>query len=123
MFGGRRRRPRRRGEVRGSIPDQHGAWLFLAVGAVALLNILDAFYTVLFLSHGGTEMNPVVDWVLRGYGVWGLVLVKSVGIGFCVGFLTLTKNFIASRVGLGVVLVGYTALLGWHLYLLTLLPH
>jgi len=33
-------------------------------------------------------------------------------------FLAITKNFLAARIGLVTVLVGYTILLGWHLYLL-----
>ena len=82
------------------------------------MNILDAFYTMLFLSHGGVELNPFVDWVLRTGGVGMFLLVKSVGIGLCVGFLTVTKNFTTSRVGLLIVLVGYLALLGWHWHLL-----
>ena len=118
VFGGRRRIARRIGEKVGYIADQHGLILFVAVAAIIVLNILDAFYTMLFLSHGGVEMNPFVDWVLRTGGVWMFLLVKSVGIGLCVGFLTVTKNFTASRVGLGIVLVGYLALLSWHWHLL-----
>ncbi len=122
FFGGRRVAARRVGEEWGTIPDQHGVLLFLAVTGVAMLNILDAFYTVLFLSHGGTELNPFVDWVLRETGVWGFIAVKSVGIGLCVAFLTVTKNFMASRIGLSLVLLGYTALLGWHFHLTAYIP-
>lgn len=122
IFGGRRRAPRRSGDARGMIVDVHGPWLFLVVTLVATLNILDAFFTMLFLSHGATEVNPVVDWILVHGGVWPFLIVKSLGIGLCVGFLTLTKNFVVSRIGLGVVLVGYATLLGWHLTLLAALP-
>jgi len=118
IFGGRRRQARRSHERAGSIPDTHGLVLFVAVVGIAVLNILDAFYTVLFLSHGGTEMNPFVDWILVNGGVWWFVFAKSVGIGVCVAFLTLTKNFLASRIGLAVVFFGYAALLCWHLHLL-----
>ena len=118
VLGGRRRVARRLGERVGYIADQHGVFLFVAVAAIIVLNILDAFYTMLFLSHGGIEMNPFVDWVLQTGGVWLFLLVKSVGIGLCVGFLTVTKNFTASRVGLVLVLAGYLALLCWHWHLL-----
>lgn len=121
ILGGRRRAGRRQGENEGSFVDQHGAWLFLAASAVVLLNVLDAFFTILFLSHGGRELNPLVDAVLQmGLG-WFLAL-KSVGIGICVAVLTLAKNFRAARIGLHIVLSGYTLLLGWHLYLLQHLP-
>lgn len=122
VFGGRRRVARRLSERVGYIADQHGLFLFVSVSAIIVLNILDAFYTMLFLSHGGIEMNPFVDWVLQTGGVWLFLLVKSVGIGLCVGFLTVTKNFTASRVGLALVLVGYLALLGWHWHLLQYIP-
>jgi hypothetical protein len=122
IFGGRRRVARRDEDRTGYIADFHGTTMFLAVIAIAALNILDAFYTVLFLSHGGTELNPFVDLVLHHAGVWAFVLIKSVGIGLCVGFLTLTKNYRASRIGLGIVLVGYVLLLCWHLHLFDYLP-
>jgi hypothetical protein len=120
-FGGRRAAVRRRTDERAIFVDQHGWRLFLVVATVAALNIGDAFFTVLFLSHGGTELNPLVDFVL-GYGTWPFVLVKSIGIGICLLFLTLTKNFLPSRIGLAVVLAGYLLLLGWHLYLTGFLP-
>ena len=122
FFGGRRCAARRKEEAYGYIADQHGVVLFLTVAAIAVLNILDAFYTMLFLSHGATELNPFVDGLLQLGGVWPFVIVKSVGIGVCVGFLTLTKNFWASRIGLALVLIGYSGLLAWHLHLLQQLP-
>lgn len=117
VFGGRRIVARRVTERRGYIADLHGPGLFVVVLSVAALNILDAFFTLLFLAHGGREMNPLIDAVLQ-LGVWPFFLVKSLGIGVCIGFLTITKNFWLSRVGLGLVLAGYSLLLGWHFYLL-----
>lgn len=122
ILGGRRRAPRRAADAKGMIVDVHGPVLFLIVTSVAALNVLDAFFTMLFLSHGAIEVNPVVDWILVHGGVWPFLVVKSLGIGLCVGFLTLTKNFLVSRIGLAVVLLGYSALLGWHLTLLAALP-
>lgn len=84
--------------------------------AVVALNFLDAWFTMLFLSHGGEELNPIMDAVIR-QGTMPFVLAKSVGIGICVAVLTVAKNFRFARVGLGIVLVGYAALLGWHLHL------
>ena len=84
----------------------------------AALNFLDAWFTVLFLSHGGTELNPFVDELLM-LGTWPFILVKSLGIGICCVVLTLTRKFWMSRLGLGFVFTGYTLLLGWHLFLLT----
>ena len=117
MLGHGRRRIGRRLDDLCAFVDQHGSGLFLVATAILALNILDAFFTVLFLSYGGQELNPVVEWIL-GFGTFPFIGAKSVGIGVCIGFLTLTKNFRAARVGLAITLVGYSALLGWHLYLL-----
>lgn len=120
-WGGRRVRGRRDGEIANIYVDQHGPLLLFVAVALAGLNVLDAYFTILFLSHGGQELNPLVDNLLR-LGVWPFILLKSLGVGICVAFLTLTKNFLAARIGLGFLFVGYSLLLGWHLYLLAHLP-
>jgi len=117
LLGGRRIGGRRVGETSARFVDQHGTLLFLAASAIVMLNLLDAWFTLLFLSYGGHELNPVVG-VMLGYGSWPFVLFKTLGIGVCVAFLALTKNFFAARLGIALVLAGYLVLLGWHLYLL-----
>jgi Domain of unknown function (DUF5658) len=116
LLGGRREACRRDSERWENFVDNHGWGLFLVVSAVLLLSVLDALFTVLFLSYGAVEMNPVVEASLNG-GLWVFLTLKSLGIGICVTFLTLTKNFRVSRLGLGVVFAGYSALLVWHAYL------
>lgn len=119
LFGGRRRTVRRREEREGAFVDVHGPRMFVLVVAIVALNLLDAWFTLLFLSHGGQELNPVVQFVLDfGGHPWPFVLLKTVGIGFACAFLTMTKHFRSARWGLGVVFVGYAALLAWHFYLL-----
>ena len=121
IFGGRRRDCRRADETRGAFVDNHGTLLFLVVTSVAAFNVLDALFTVLFLSYGGLEINPLVAASLES-GIWVFLTMKSVGIGACVIFLSLTKNFLVSRIGLGVVFVGYMLLMVWHLWLYMHLP-
>ena len=118
---GERRGGRRGGENRGTFVDSYGSRLFALVTVVAALNILDAFFTVLFLSYGGYELNPIVRACLDN-GIWCFIVLKSIGIGLCLGFLTVTKNFWFSRFGLGLILLGYVLLLGWHLHLYGGLP-
>lgn len=120
-FGGRRVAGRRRWERSNIYVDQHGPTLLSVVLALTALNFLDAYFTILFLSYGGQELNPVVDSLLT-FGPWPFLLAKSLGVGLCVGFLTVTKNFVAARVGLGALTLGYLALLGWHFHLLGHLP-
>lgn len=93
--------------------DVHGSGLFLTVTMIAVLNFLDAFFTVLYLSFGGKELNPIVQ-VSLDMGLPWFIALKSVGIGICLLFLTLTKNSLLSRIGLAIVFFGYLALLGWH---------
>jgi hypothetical protein len=112
-FGGRRVQSRRGTEQEGSFVDTHGWGLFLTVTVIVMLNFFDAFFTVLYLSFGGHELNPIVQFSLDG-GIWWFISLKSVGIGLCLLFLTLTKNSLFSRLGLAVIFTGYLALIGWH---------
>lgn len=121
FFGGRRAAHRRGAEQGQGFVDVHGHGLFAVVTGLAALNILDAFFTILFLSYGGEELNPIVQLSLD-MGMWSFIALKSVGIGICAVFLVVTKNYLVSRIGLAFVFVGYTALLGWHAYLYTRLP-
>lgn len=118
LLGGRRRGGRRGDETENTFVDQHGPGLFLVALSVIALNLLDAWFTLLFLSHGGRELNPFVQEVLD-IGPMVFVTFKTIGIGAGVAFLVVTKNFRASRIGITTVLVGYTLLLGWHLLLLS----
>ena len=118
--GGRRRDVRRIDQREGAFVDIHGRAVLFMVVAIVVLNLLDAAFTLLFLSHGGQELNPFVQVVLDFSGhPWPFVLLKTLGIGLACVFLVLTKNFRPAQIGLWAVLIGYTVLLGWHLYLVT----
>ncbi len=121
FWGGRRRRGRRAGETENIYVDRHGALLLLGALGLAVLNVLDAFFTMLFLSHGGQELNPLIDAVL-GFGTWPFLVTKTIGVGICVAFLVLTETFRAARIGLIILIAGYSALLCWHVWLLQGLP-
>lgn len=100
----------------------HGPRILVLVLAIIGLNVADAWFTLLFLSHGGRELNPFVQMVLDLDGhplpfLW----CKTVGIGLACAFLTMTKHFRPARIGLWLVAAGYTALLAWHLWLLQML--
>ena len=121
LWGGRRRAIRRDDEREGSFVDVHGPRILFVALVVIALNVLDAWFTLLFLSHGGTELNPFVQAVLDSpWHPWPFVLLKTVGIGVACAFLVIAKHFRPARWGLALVFVGYAVLLGWHL---TLLQH
>ena len=116
FFGGRRNSGRREGENTNIFVDRFGQGLFLVATLVILLNVLDAFFTLLFLGNGGRELNPIAQFFLD-LGPIAFLLVKTAGIGFCVAYLVLVNRFKGAKVGMGVVFVIYLALLCWHFYL------
>ncbi len=116
FIGGRRRGGRREGEKRDIFVDVFGEHLFLVAILIVAMNMLDAFFTMLLLSYGGEEANPIALWLLET-GTWAFVLAKTLGIGLCTILLVMIKNFRGARVGLGIVLAVYTLLIGWHFYL------
>lgn len=123
LWGGRRRHIRRDEERDGAFVDVHGPGVLFVVLAIVALNLLDAFFTLLFLSHGGTELNPVVQVVLDStWHPWPFLLLKTVGIGIACAFLMIAKHFRPARWGMAFVFIGYSVLLGWHLFLLQYLP-
>jgi hypothetical protein len=123
LFGGRRKSIRRDEERDGAFVDVHGPGVLFVVLAIVALNVLDAYFTLLFLSHGGSELNPVVQWVLDSrWHPWPFILLKTFGIGIACAFLMMAKFFRPARLGMAFVLIGYGVLLGWHLFLLQSLP-
>jgi hypothetical protein len=118
LQGGRRSAVRRAEDDRATFVDLYGGRLFTVALAIVALNLLDAWFTLLFLAQGGQEVNPFVQRVLS-LGPSAFIAFKTFGIGACVVFLAITKNFLAARIGLVTVVTGYSILLGWHLYLLT----
>jgi len=123
FWGGRRRHVRRDEEREGSFVDIHGPWTLVVVLVIVALNVLDAFFTMLFLAHGGTELNPLVAVMLESdWHPWPFLLLKTVGIGVACAFLMIAKHFRSARIGMAFVIVGYSVLLGWHFILLQQLP-
>ncbi len=116
FFGGRRSSGRREGESTNIFVDRFGQGLFLVATLVILLNVLDAFFTLLFLGNGGRELNPVAQFFLD-MGPMAFLLVKTAGIGLCVAYLVLVNRFKGAKAGMGVVFVIYLLLLCWHIYL------
>ncbi len=123
LWGGRRAKIRRTEERENSFVDIHGSGGLLVILAVVALNLLDAIFTLLFLSHGGTELNPVIQWVLdSSWHPLPFIVLKTVGIAIATMFLVMAKHFRPARWGLAFVIGGYSVLLGWHFFLLQYLP-
>ena len=120
FFGGRRQGARRSCEAAGFV-DSYGQGLFLVSVLIVALNALDAYFTMLYLGLGGEELNPAAQ-VLIDMGPIAFIGAKTLGIGICVAFLTMVKNFKGAKLGIGIVLGVYLLLLGWHFFLWFNLP-
>jgi len=116
FIGGRRRFPRRSREREGAYVDQFGSGLFAVVLGLFLLNVLDAFFTLLYLARGGMEANPVAAALIH-WGVLPFLVVKCFGIGLALSFLCLHRFFRLGRIGLGSGLTLYSAIFVYHLFL------
>ncbi|PIE22097.1 MAG: hypothetical protein CSA62_14065 [Planctomycetota bacterium] len=120
FFGGRRRSARRSTEASGFV-DAYGQLLFLVMVLIVALNALDAYFTMLYLGLGGEELNPLAQ-LLIDIGPVAFIGAKTIGIGICVAFLTMVKNFKGAKLGIGIVLAVYLLLLAWHFFLWFRLP-
>jgi len=117
FFGGRRKRVRREAEREGSFVDLYSPAVLALIAWVALMNSCDSFFTIYHLQVGGIELNPVAAALLET-GRLGFVLSKATMITLALLVLALHKNFFLARIGLSAAFTTYTALVGYHLWLL-----
>lgn len=105
-------------EREGSYVDVYGLPLFATIAWVSLMNVADSFFTLYHLQAGGIELNPIAQGLLN-LGRVDFVLWKSVMISLALLVLCVHKNFGLARWGLVAATATYTALFGWHIFLLT----
>lgn len=115
---GGRKRGRRRGERNNIYVDRYEVRDVGLAAAVLVLNVLDAFLTVVYLSYGGAEANPIAAWLLE-CGVGWFLAAKSLAVSVCLLFLILHKTFRLVRPALRVLLFFYALLLVYHMFLQT----
>lgn len=120
-FRGRRKGSRRDGEAEYTYVDQPGVWMMTAFACIVGLSLLDAFYTLDLLKRGATEANPVMKLALE-VSDQAFVVIKTVITILGAGFLCLHKNWPLGRACLVVALLGYSALLGYHIYAQVTVP-
>lgn len=122
FFGGRRRAGRRPGESDNIYVDRYDPRIVAVFLLILALNVLDAYFTLLFIQRGGTEANPIAQWFLD-LGTLPFILVKSAAIGAFLLVLVLHKTFMSVPRMMTIVMVFYTVLLVYHLALqLTVVP-
>ncbi|MGH8264132.1 MAG: DUF5658 family protein [Steroidobacterales bacterium] len=121
-FDPRRRSVRRNAELHVQFVDWHDAHLLGVALAIILLCSIDAFMTLTLLSHGASEINPVMAELLyRDIAVFAVVKMALTGTGvLTLVALSRCRLFGKFRVvyGLYVTLAGYIALVGYEYLLL-----
>ncbi|NOY53174.1 MAG: hypothetical protein GXP58_06075 [Deltaproteobacteria bacterium] len=97
--------------------DLYSARLFLILLLIVIMSLLDAGYTYRYISMGGKELNPVMDYFLSR-GVFSFFSYKFVMTAIGVFVLCLHKNFLFARNMISVILVSYILLMFYHVSIL-----
>lgn len=118
---GRRRGARRDGEGVNVYVDRYNAGEWAVILAILVLSVCDLFFTIVHLSAGGEEANPVMRWALQ-WGNLGFGLIKLGTTVLALVILLLHARFRRVRALLTFALVLYSALLVYHLYLRYMFP-
>lgn len=116
FFGGRRRKARRTEEAEGAFIDVYSPRLTVLLLIFFLLTVFDSVATLYYLRKGGTELNPIAQWMID-QGNIQFVIIKGSLTGICVLFVLLHKNFRYAR---GAIVLGfafYFALAVYHIVL------
>ena len=113
FFHPRRRSSGRRAEDQNQYVDVYRPSDLAMLAGIVLLNVFDAFFTLLYLSHGGEEANPIMQYLLD-MSMWAFLLEKCFIVGLWVLVLVVHKNFRTARLGLRVTLTVYSVLLLYH---------
>jgi hypothetical protein len=112
----RRRHGRRRGESENSYVDVYRRRDVGLIVAIFLLNVFDAVFTLAWLQRGGSEANPLMDFLIRA-GDSVFLIQKCFVVGIWLLVLVVHKNFRFARLGMWMLFVLYAAILVYHLFL------
>lgn len=119
-IGGPLRRMRgRRSEDQIGYVDRYSRREVALILAVFVMNVGDAFLTMLWLQRGGREANPIMDFFLD-IGPGAFLLQKCLVVGIWLVVLLVHKNFRFARLGLYASLVVYALLMIVHFGILAL---
>jgi hypothetical protein len=114
-----RRAHGRRSEDQASYVDRYTKQDVILLLTIFLLNVGDAFFTLLWLSRGGREANPVMDFFLD-IGPWAFLGQKCLVVGLWLVILVVHKNFRMARIGLYSALFVYGMLMILHFGIIAL---
>ena len=113
LFTPLRRARGRRAADRSGYVDRYSKQDVALLFAIFLLNIADAFMTMLWLHRGGGEANPIMAFFLD-IGPFAFLAQKCLVVGFWLILLLVHKNFRLARIGLYASFAVYALLLVVH---------
>jgi Domain of unknown function (DUF5658) len=111
LFGGRRA-----SSSADTFTDLYSPAVLAVLLGICALNLLDAFFTLVYLQRGGSEANPIADAMLRKSPTF-FVFWKTFVLGNALAILCLHKNFRRARAGIVVGAGIYVLLILYHLFL------
>ena len=115
-FTGRRKTVRRIEDRRKSpYVDKYSTRLFLFCMFIIMLCVADAFMTLIHISKGARELNPLMDGLLRK-GNPTFFWIKYSLSSLCVLLLVVYTHYPFVKVFMVAVAAVYTALFFYHLY-------
>jgi hypothetical protein len=78
---------------------------------LSLLQVADAVTTYKILNNGGRELNPVMDWLFKRFGMLNVLVIKVIAISLGGVYLYLTYPLVLIPLCLL-----YVAVVGWNTY-------
>ena len=117
LWGGRRQSRRRLTDPEIYYVDRFGAGISMALLLIFTFHVLDAIFTIIHLGRGGTEANPLMDFLIQRSDMLFIVVKLSVA-GLGLAFLGMHKNFPHVKRLIGVIFAIFAALIGYHVLLL-----
>ena len=105
--------------------DRYNPKLFVAIVAILFLSIIDGFLTLFLLDHGAYETNPVMAYFLE-FGPYTFFTFKYLlTIIPAIGLLMFRNIFLApiriyTHSLLYLIAVTFMAVVGWELYLVSI---
>jgi hypothetical protein len=97
LFSGRRRNLRRADDRRKlALLDHYSPKIFAIIVAILLLSLVDAVLTLVLISHGAVELNPVMAYFLSK-GDWTFLISKYLLTAISVTIIVLI-NYVFIRI-------------------------
>lgn len=92
LFMTRRKTNRRSNDTVSYYSDQYGHYAFAAALLMMLLCVLDAYFTLILIRYGSSELNPILAWALHGH-VMVFFSLKYTLTALCVIITVMHKHF------------------------------